>query len=197
MSTPQGWYDDGRGNQRWWDGVQWTSHTATSSAAPAQPSPIPQTTPAPKGGNRLALTLVVVGLAVVGLIVSVTIMVTNLTREPSTPPVAEPSSTSQPETPSEEPSAPSSTRMPVEEIATKMRELFLSGGLGNGYEQMPDFYPCLSKFLYESEMPDELLERTVNGAMPEDLTEEEKVLAGDALKDAVYFCDPDGKGAWG
>ncbi len=32
MSTPSapppGWYDDGTGRQRWWDGVQWTSHYA-------------------------------------------------------------------------------------------------------------------------------------------------------------------------
>ena len=33
MSTPSplpspGWYDDGTGRQRWWDGVQWTDHFA-------------------------------------------------------------------------------------------------------------------------------------------------------------------------
>lgn len=26
MSTPAGWYDDGSGRQRWWDGTQWTEH---------------------------------------------------------------------------------------------------------------------------------------------------------------------------
>lgn len=25
-STPPGWYDDGSGRQRWWDGTQWTDH---------------------------------------------------------------------------------------------------------------------------------------------------------------------------
>ena len=27
MATPEaGWYDDGTGNQRWWDGARWTEH---------------------------------------------------------------------------------------------------------------------------------------------------------------------------
>ncbi|MEJ1088307.1 DUF2510 domain-containing protein [Microbacterium sp. Mu-80] len=28
MSTPAGWYDDGSGRQRWWDGQQWTENFA-------------------------------------------------------------------------------------------------------------------------------------------------------------------------
>jgi hypothetical protein len=32
MSTP-GWYDDGSGRQRWWNGQQWTEHYAPSSQA--------------------------------------------------------------------------------------------------------------------------------------------------------------------
>lgn len=28
MSTPAGWYDDGSGRQRWWDGQQWTDNFA-------------------------------------------------------------------------------------------------------------------------------------------------------------------------
>ncbi len=36
-STPAGWYDDGHGALRWWDGTQWTEHThvAETPTAPA------------------------------------------------------------------------------------------------------------------------------------------------------------------
>lgn len=41
-STPPGWYPDGQGGQRWWDGTQWTEHTQPPAggapAAPAAPS---------------------------------------------------------------------------------------------------------------------------------------------------------------
>lgn len=40
MTTPAGWYDDGSGRQRWWDGQQWTDHYAPDAAASA-PSPSP------------------------------------------------------------------------------------------------------------------------------------------------------------
>ena len=30
MTTPAGWYDDGSGRQRWWDGQQWTEHVVTA-----------------------------------------------------------------------------------------------------------------------------------------------------------------------
>ncbi len=40
-STPPGWYPDGQGGQRWWDGTQWTEHTQPpeggASGAPATP----------------------------------------------------------------------------------------------------------------------------------------------------------------
>lgn len=32
MSTPAGWYDDGLGRKRWWDGGRWTSHTIPKDA---------------------------------------------------------------------------------------------------------------------------------------------------------------------
>lgn len=33
--TAAGWYDDGQGRQRWWDGVQWTDHLAPAAVTPA------------------------------------------------------------------------------------------------------------------------------------------------------------------
>ncbi|QNA93053.1 MULTISPECIES: DUF2510 domain-containing protein [unclassified Microbacterium] len=38
-TTPAGWYDDGSGRQRWWDGQQWTEHFAPDAAAPADQTP--------------------------------------------------------------------------------------------------------------------------------------------------------------
>lgn len=32
MTTPAGWYDDGSGSLRWWDGTQWTAHVRTTAA---------------------------------------------------------------------------------------------------------------------------------------------------------------------
>ena len=52
---PPGWYDDGRGALRWWDGAQWTEHVQTpdhehettdaAASATAEPSDA-----APEGG---------------------------------------------------------------------------------------------------------------------------------------------------
>ncbi len=36
MTTPAGWYDDGSGRQRWWDGQQWTEHFAPEAPAAAE-----------------------------------------------------------------------------------------------------------------------------------------------------------------
>lgn len=46
MTTPAGWYDDGSGNQRWWDGLQWTEHVVTAPKdAPAESASVAETTP--------------------------------------------------------------------------------------------------------------------------------------------------------
>lgn len=42
MSVPAGWYDDGSGRQRWWDGEKWTEHFAPQSEAAAQPADAPE-----------------------------------------------------------------------------------------------------------------------------------------------------------
>jgi hypothetical protein len=34
-SMPPGWYDDGHGALRWWDGARWTEHVATPDPEPA------------------------------------------------------------------------------------------------------------------------------------------------------------------
>ncbi|KRA24320.1 hypothetical protein ASD65_07695 [Microbacterium sp. Root61] len=37
-TTPPGWYDDGHGALRWWDGAQWTDNVHTPDAAPVAAS---------------------------------------------------------------------------------------------------------------------------------------------------------------
>ncbi|MBW9111268.1 DUF2510 domain-containing protein [Microbacterium trichothecenolyticum] len=44
-TTPPGWYDDGHGAMRWWDGAQWTEHVAQPDA---------ETSPAPTEAEILA-----------------------------------------------------------------------------------------------------------------------------------------------
>ncbi len=51
MTTPAGWYDDGSGRQRWWDGQQWTEHFAPEVASTPEPS-------AAAGGDSLDDTVI-------------------------------------------------------------------------------------------------------------------------------------------
>lgn len=51
MTTPAGWYDDGSGRLRWWDGQQWTEHFRDPVAAPAPVTPPPYGDPNAAGGT--------------------------------------------------------------------------------------------------------------------------------------------------
>ncbi|MFT4210562.1 MAG: DUF2510 domain-containing protein, partial [Microbacterium sp.] len=46
MSTPAGWYDDGQGQTRYWDGTAWTEHVAPPASQP--PAPVPSAPAAPQ-----------------------------------------------------------------------------------------------------------------------------------------------------
>lgn len=76
-TTPPGWYDDGHGAVRWWDGARWTEHA--QPAAPQHPSAV-STTPAapgwqpaspPSGGrSKLWILWLVLGLLALGAVVT-------------------------------------------------------------------------------------------------------------------------------
>lgn len=71
MTTPAGWYDDGSGRQRWWDGQQWTEHLAPDVAAPeTTASGYPATASAAPTAVRTpsVLGLIGLGLSVLGTI---------------------------------------------------------------------------------------------------------------------------------
>ncbi|WP_309127392.1 DUF2510 domain-containing protein [Microbacterium sp.] len=49
MSTPAGWYDDGSGRQRWWDGTRWTDDFAPEDTAVGAHPPVASDAPTPSG----------------------------------------------------------------------------------------------------------------------------------------------------
>ncbi|UWF76875.1 MULTISPECIES: DUF2510 domain-containing protein [Microbacterium] len=53
MSVPAGWYDDGSGRQRWWDGTQWTEHFAPEQPQ-TQEAQTPQAQPASESAEAAA-----------------------------------------------------------------------------------------------------------------------------------------------
>jgi len=84
VSIPAGWYDDGSGKQRWWDGTGWTEHFADASAqadpaqsdASAAVATYSAPSQAPAGyqpyaaapTNGLAITALVTGILGLGLL---------------------------------------------------------------------------------------------------------------------------------
>lgn len=66
MSTPAGWYDDGSGQQRWFDGHGWTEQTRSPRTADvsgsAPPSPSQQKPTASQGAGGLAVAALVTGV---------------------------------------------------------------------------------------------------------------------------------------
>ena len=66
-AAPAGWYDDGSGRQRYWDGAAWTEHFAPTPdpAAPAAPTPDLATSPtvAPARSQRTRVIVIAGALA--------------------------------------------------------------------------------------------------------------------------------------
>ena len=48
-TTPPGWYPDGQGGQRWWDGNQWTEHTQPAQGDAPEAPAAPQAPSTPGG----------------------------------------------------------------------------------------------------------------------------------------------------
>lgn len=68
VQTPAGWYDDGSGRNRWWDGAQWTHHFAPV-ANTQQPAVQQSTVVVPQRkmyktshGFHLVMSLITLGL---------------------------------------------------------------------------------------------------------------------------------------
>jgi hypothetical protein len=98
-TTPPGWYDDGHGAKRWWDGLRWTEHVASpeatasagagaASSVPAHdPAPVSTATlfpaaapdagppPPPERKSNLWIVWVVVGVIVLGALIAALVVI--------------------------------------------------------------------------------------------------------------------------
>ncbi|MFB7884885.1 DUF2510 domain-containing protein [Microbacterium sp. NPDC056057] len=94
-TTPPGWYDDGHGANRWWDGTRWTEHVAGADASAAAPAALPgaladgvahdgaavttvAAPPEPRKSNRWVVW-VVVGAVVLVLLIAAAVAIPLLT----------------------------------------------------------------------------------------------------------------------
>lgn len=234
MSMPAGWYDDGSGRQRWWDGARWTDDVAPApGVAPAHAAPAAPLTSAPAAPGRVVpvLGFVGLGLAVVGailacipavlilglvvllagfvvsliglfrkgaakwpsivgmvlsvvggilgVIVAVVVLAATLAG-PVEPIVPTDDATSS------SPEPPSDARPSASEIAEGFAALARADGITT-YDDMPDFYPCVGDFLYESDLSDDSLRLIADG---QDVTGPEREAVGQVIVNATLTCDP-------
>ena len=70
--TPAGWYDDGSGGLRYWDGTNWTEHTA-----PRYENPAPASGPQRKAGAWLWIVVGGVAVVLVGVTVGVVLLLSS------------------------------------------------------------------------------------------------------------------------
>jgi len=87
MTMAPGWYDDGRGALRWWDGTQWTEHVATPEVPSelAEGADVPAGYPGSEGGafvsatephkSRLWLVWVIAGVVLLGIVIALAVLV--------------------------------------------------------------------------------------------------------------------------
>jgi hypothetical protein len=76
MSTPAGWYDDGSGRRRWFDGIQWTEHVQDVVQEP----PVLQ-----RSGLVLAGGIIAVIRGLAGTVLTLTTLPTIEVVEPFSP----------------------------------------------------------------------------------------------------------------